>query len=230
MDVVLLHGSLGSAAQLAPLKDILPPSLTPHIVEFEGHGDSEPSDRPFRTQHFAENVLAYMSSTEVERAVLFGYSMGGYVALWLATEAPERVAAVLTLGTKLGWNPEAATREAGRLNPTTLRTKVPRFVEALEARHKTAGGWEGLVERTAEMMTHLGDNPDIGPNELAAIKQPVRLMLGDRDAMVTLAETQEAFKTLASGELAVLPRTPHPFELVDAARVASHILDVTARL
>ena len=84
MDVVLLHGALGSAAQLAPLKDILPPSLTPHIVEFEGHGDSEPSDRPFRTQHFAENVLAYMSSTEVERAVLFGYSMGGYVALWLA--------------------------------------------------------------------------------------------------------------------------------------------------
>ena len=230
MDVVLLHGALGSAAQLEPLRELLRPKLKTHIAEFEGHGDTPSGDRPFRTSHFAENVLGRMSSAGLEQAVLFGYSLGGYVALWLAKEAPKRVAAVVTLGTKLGWTRETAARETGRLNPATLRTKVPRFVEALEARHKTAAGWEAVVERTAEMMRHLGDNPDIGPNELSAIEQPVRLMLGDRDAMVTLAETQEAYKNLANGELAVLPRTPHPFEQVDAALVATHILDVTARL
>ena len=125
MDVVLLHGALGSAAQLAQLKELLTPNLKTHVVEFEGHGDTPPGDRPFRSRHFAENVLGCMSSAQLERAVLFGYSMGGYVALWLAKEIPERVAAVVTLGTKLGWNPETAAREAGRLNPATLRTKVP---------------------------------------------------------------------------------------------------------
>ena len=95
MNVVPLHGALGSAGQLAPLKDVFAPSLTPHIVEFEGHGDTLHGNGPFHTRHFAENILAYMSSSELERAVLFGYSMGGYIARWLAKEASERVAAAL---------------------------------------------------------------------------------------------------------------------------------------
>ena len=120
MDIVLLHGALGSASRLAQLKELLTPNVTTHVVELEGHGDTPPGDRSFRTRHFAENVLQCMSSAGLQRAVLFGYSIGGYVALWLAKEAPERVAAVVTLGTKLGWNPETAAREACRLNPFEL--------------------------------------------------------------------------------------------------------------
>jgi pimeloyl-ACP methyl ester carboxylesterase len=151
--------------------------------------------------------------------------MGGYVALLLATTAPERVAAVATLGTKFHWDPGVAAREAGRLDPTAIRAKVPRFAEALAARHEGAGGWEGVLARTAELLRDLGDRPALGPAELSRVAQPARVMVGDRDATVSVEETAGAFRTLPAGELAVLPRTPHPLEQVDVGRLAAAVAD-----
>jgi hypothetical protein len=75
MDVVLFHGALGSAAQLAQLQELLTPNVKTHVVEFEDHGNTPPGDRPFLTGHFTENVLQCMSSAGLQRAVLFGYTM-----------------------------------------------------------------------------------------------------------------------------------------------------------
>ena len=44
---------------------------------------------------------------------------------------------------------------------------------------------------------------------------PCLLMLGDRDKMVSLAETVEVYNLLASSQFAILPKTSHPIEQVD---------------
>jgi hypothetical protein len=54
-------------------------------------------------------------------------------------------------------------------------------------------------------------------------------MLGDRDTTVSLDETAAAVRALPQGELAVLPRTPHPLEQADAARLAFELRDLHAR-
>ena len=217
-DVVLLHGALGAADQLAPLAERLTERLAGrgrvHVVELEGHG-ATPSARPYAMAHFVGNVLATMDARGVERAALFGYSMGGYAALLLAAAHPGRAARVVTLGTKFRWDPETAAREARRLDPAAIRAKVPRFADALAARHAGAGGWEGVVARTADLLRALGDAPPLTDETLGAVRCPARVMVGDRDATVTVEETAGAWRALGDGELAVLPRTPHPLEQVD---------------
>ena len=64
---------------------------------------------------------------------------------------------------------------------------------------------------TAMIVGKLNVDP---PAVLAAIRQPARLMVGDRDAVVTMEETRDAARSLAQGQLAVLPATAHPFEQV----------------
>jgi hypothetical protein len=48
-------------------------------------------------------------------------------------------------------------------------------------------------------------------------------MLGDRDKMVSLDETTEVYVNLPSAQLAILPNTAHPIEMVNQARLAYEI-------
>ncbi|MDF1504439.1 alpha/beta fold hydrolase [Roseisolibacter sp. H3M3-2] len=235
--VYLLHGALGARDTLHPLEVALRPLLvagTPvRTHEFPGHGatpdpDGAP-DAPLDVARLAAGVLDALDRDGADRATLFGYSMGGYVALLLAAQHPARVRAVVTHATKLAWTPEGAAREASRLDPATLRAKVPRFADALAARRAGAGGWEPLLARTAAMMHAIAARAAVTPEVLAGVACPARLCVGDRDATVSLEETAAAARALPKGELAVLPNTGHPLEAADPARLAREVAELHAR-
>ena len=236
--ILLLHGALGARDTLQPLADALAPLLphetVVHAHEFAGHGATPDdhdaaSDAPYDAVRLAAGVLDAMDARGIERATMFGYSMGGYVALLLAAEHPARVRAVVTLATKLAWMPESAVRETSRLDAATIRAKVPRFADALAARHAGAGGWETVLARTAAMMHAIAARPLVTPEVLARVACPTRVCVGDRDATVTLDECATAVRTLPRGELAVLPGTGHPLEHADPARLAREVAEVHAR-
>lgn len=218
-DLLVLHGALGASDQFAALIARLDASVRVHTLDFEGHGNAAPRGRPFRIRHFAEDVVELLDRERVHHADFFGYSMGGYVALQLAIDVPNRVSRVATLGTKFWWDPPGANREVARLDPGTIRAKVPRFAEALESRHAKAGGWERVLAYTAECLRDLGDHPLLTDSTLGRIRQPVRVIVGDHDATVTVEESAAAARALPSGELSVLPATPHPIEQVDLAKL-----------
>jgi len=223
--LILIHGALGSAAQMAPLADHLRSTREIHVVELEGHGDTPTAHDAFAIDHFTDQIRRFLNQHGIERAAFFGYSMGGYVALRLAAETPNVVSSVATLGTKLAWSPEVAARETSRLDPITIRATVPKFADALERRHTGAGGWETVLSRTAALMTELGRQPIVDASVISRITQPVRLMVGDRDNVVTIDETASAARGLSSGELCVLPATPHPFEQVKIPLLATVLID-----
>jgi pimeloyl-ACP methyl ester carboxylesterase len=217
-DLVLLHGALGDANQLAPLAAKLG-SRRITVLELEGHGTTPFRDRPLRMESLATAVIEAMDERGIARADFFGYSMGGYVALLVAASAPDRVERVATLATKLAWTQEIAARETTMLDPATIRAKVPKFAAALEARH-TGGGWEQLLAQTADLMHALGNRPPLTDDVLASIAKPVRIAVGDRDATVSIDESAAAVRKLPQGELEVHPRTPHPFEKAPLDRIA----------
>jgi pimeloyl-ACP methyl ester carboxylesterase len=222
--LLLLHGAVGASAQFDPLLPLLDERYEIHRLDFEGHGHAPLRERPFRTEHFAENVVEYLDRRSLERIDIFGYSMGGYAALYLAHAQPQRVRRIATLGTKFNWNHEVAAREARQLDPEKIREKVPQFARALEARH-TAAGWETVLSRTREMMTALGEQKAVTPEMLGGIPHRVRIGVGDRDSMVTLEESQAAYRSLPQGELEVLPGTPHPLEKIPPARLARYVME-----
>lgn len=49
-------------------------------------------------------------------------------------------------------------------------------------------------------------------------------MLGDRDKMVTLDETVNAYKAIPGAALSVFPETPHPLEKVDVSRIVFELV------
>lgn len=221
--LLLLHGALGASGQFGPLRPYLADPFTLHALDFEGHGRA-PFRRPFRLEHFVENVVEYLDQQGLERVNVFGYSMGGFVACVLAKERPERVERIATLGTKYHWDAEVAAREVALLDPQKIAAKVPRFAQVLAERH-VAAGWEMVCRQTAGLLQLLGERGGFRPEEAAGLSRPVRVMIGDRDTTVTLEESRAIYQALPQGQLEVLPATPHPLEKASPTRLAYSLLE-----
>lgn len=218
--LLLLHGALGSQAQFSPFLPHLEASFQLHTLDFEGHGTAGATDRAFRIEHFAENVLAYLDTHALPAINIFGHSMGGYVGLYLAKNQPGRVHKVFTLGTKFAWTPEFAQQEIASFDADKMLQKVPRFAQLLQERHASSD-WKTALEKTRVMMLELGEKPVLVAESLAQIQAVVRIGLGDRDGMVSLEESIEVYRTLPHGQLQIFPSTLHPLEKISIPVLAS---------
>ncbi len=219
-DLLFLHGAMGAQSQFDVLKERLENDFQIHSLDFYGHGRSSFSDN-FGIEAFARQTQEYLEQYQLKKCGVFGYSMGGYVALFLEYSKPGTFSRIMTLGTKFNWTPETSRREAEMLNPETILEKVPAYAEQLQ--HMHGDKWKELCGKTAQMMRYLGDLPLITAETLSKIHIPVRVGLGDQDKMVGLEETVQAFRNLQKGSFLVMPTTPHPIEKVNVDRLAYKI-------
>ena len=212
--IILLHGALGSKGQLSPLMDHLSTRHEVYSMDFAGHG-ADSYIGAYSIEKFADQILALLDRKEIEAAHIFGYSMGGYAALYLSSQHPGRVHSIFTLGTKFGWTPAFATAEIQKLNPTKIQEKVPKFATKLAQDHP-AHHWKSVVDRTADMMRRLGEAPPLTEDILSRINTKTKICVGSLDKMVTLDESEATATQLASGEVQVIESLPHPIEKADA--------------
>lgn len=220
--ILILHGALGSAAQLNPLKSILEKSFEVHTLNFEGHGGRSFSERDFSIDSFTANVLDYLDENKIAQIDIFGYSMGGYVALNLALKAPSRVHRIFTLATKFAWSAESASKEVKMLDPVTIEEKVPAFAATLKERHAPLD-WKEHLNKTAAMMLSLGNGDRLSIQDFRKIEHKVLLTVGSKDRMVSEEETQEVRKALLNGAFELLEGVKHPIEQVDLDLLAQQI-------
>ncbi|MBI3148642.1 MAG: alpha/beta fold hydrolase [Betaproteobacteria bacterium] len=210
--LLLLHGALGSSAQFAGWLSQLEERYVVTCLDFEGHGKAPRPGRPFRLEHFVENVFAFLDAHDIAQTRVFGHSMGGFVACLAALEQPQRFSHISTLGTKFRWDAATAAREVPKLDPDTIARKVPKLAAALAQRH--GDDWQTVVSRSAELLKHLGEVGEFRDATLARIRTPMCILVGEHDNMVSIAETRAAASCVPHSECRVLPQTPHPLEQV----------------
>lgn len=220
--ILLLHGAIGATDQLSQLQEELTDSFSIITLNFSGHGGSPYAAEAFSIKHFATEVIAFLDNKGIKSIHIFGYSMGGYVAMYLAKHHRERINKIMTLATKFKWDETIAATETKMLNADKIENKLPDFAAALQKRH-APNNWKTVLEKTAAMLVEMGKNNPLKPVDYPVIQQPVLLMLGDRDKMVTLEETVEVYKHLPKAQLSVLPNTAHPIEMVNQAMLAHEI-------
>jgi pimeloyl-ACP methyl ester carboxylesterase len=193
-----------------------------HTINFSGHGGSGFVDEKFSISLFASEVIAFLEKQGIESIHIFGYSMGGYVVMYLAKQHPQKIKKIITLATKFTWDEPIAAQEIKMLNADKIEEKLPEFAAALQKRH-APNNWKTVLEKTAAMLVEMGKGNPLKAADYSAIQHPVLLMLGDRDKMVTLDETVEVYKNLPQAQLSILPNTAHPIEMVNTDRLASEI-------
>ena len=214
--LLLLHGAIGAPVQLEPLSEGLHVKFDAFTPGFSGHGGLPFGSTSFSIPQFAEDVLKFMQEKQIDKVSIFGYSMGGYVGMYLAKHYPERIDKIVTLATKFHWDETIAAKEVQMLNPDKIEQKIPSFAHVLGERH-APNDWKQVLNKTSEMMIALGKDNTLKTEDYATLNTPVLLLLGDRDKMVGLDETMTVYKALPNAQMGILPNTPHPIEQVDNA-------------
>lgn len=75
---------------------------THRVIAYDvrGHGGSNPGMQEFSVQLFMEDLFLFLDALQIEKAILCGLSMGGYIALRAIHEQPLRVEALVLCDTQ----------------------------------------------------------------------------------------------------------------------------------
>lgn len=221
-DLLLLHGALGASVQFKELATLLEDDFQCHLFDFPGHGLGEDATE-MSIEVCANALRAYMSRSGLSNPLVFGYSMGGYVALYVESMHPNTFESIITLGTKFNWSEEIAEKETRQLNPVKIAEKVPKFAQYLD-RIQQPKDWRQVMLGTQQLMHRLGSNPLLTAHKAQDIQIPVLLTLGEEDTMVTREETEQVQGLIPNAEFKVLPNVPHPIQQIDPKVITDLLL------
>ncbi len=178
------------------------------IPDLPGHGESEPLSGPLKLsaiQHGCESVLN-------QRTTLVGNSLGGWVALLLAAEHPDKVKrVVLVNGSGISDRTDVPVvprtrEEARRLFDAILGPDLPRpadFILDEVVKIAANGPMARILQEPMDAMMHLMDR------RLAEVKAPVSLIWGESDRLLTLAYAERLRAGLPHATLTTIPRCGH---------------------
>lgn len=95
--VVLLHGFTGCAQVWNDVVAALPSSTSSIALDLPGHGSRSEIGDPsiYNFDGVCELIAEDLDRMEVDRVVLWGYSMGGRIALHFALKSPERISTLI---------------------------------------------------------------------------------------------------------------------------------------
>jgi pimeloyl-ACP methyl ester carboxylesterase len=113
--LVLVHGGAAHSGWW----DHIAPQLHSHRVvalDLTGHGDSSRRDA-YDMKLWAREVVAVAEAEELDRPVVLGHSLGGWVALTVGVESPDAVAAVAVIDSPIDRQPPEDERLRDRKRP-----------------------------------------------------------------------------------------------------------------
>ena len=195
-------------------------------VDLPGHGLAE---KGYRFDHSVPNYAAFtravLDEVGADQAVLVGTSLGGHILATVACEIPERVAALVMVGT-LGMAPigqEARERTAGLIGDASpemvdrkLRTVlhddslVTAEMHREEVRINNSPGAAEAFEGISDYFANRIDDDVVG-ERLAALgdRFPVLLVWGREDLGFPLSMGEAAHEMLAGSRLAIMDNAAH---------------------
>ncbi len=191
--VVVLHATLSTGRQLAPLVRELAAGGDLRVVAPDRRGSGEHRLEPPRAVSMDEHVVdleGLLDAEGVGRAVVLGHSFGGVVALEAAARLPERIAGVVAYEPPYGPLADARTQRAFALvaratADAAARAGAPAAARAFMRGVGGRGAWETLPERSRTFLEEEGGGAvaDAGmagldPSALAGIACPVTILTG----------------------------------------------------
>ena len=98
--VILVHGFPFNRSIWYPIVPNLEQKARLILPDLRGHGQSPVPEGVYSMRLMAEDLRALMDSLQIDKAVLAGHSMGGYVCLAFAKAYPQRMAGLALLATQ----------------------------------------------------------------------------------------------------------------------------------
>jgi pimeloyl-ACP methyl ester carboxylesterase len=231
--VVLVHGLGANAEYWSNLAPYLAQSgFRVYIPDLLGYGRSDhPADFSYSVRDEASVVVGFMDALGLKQVELGGWSMGGWIAVFVAAEHPDRISRLM-LFDAAGLN-VPPTFDTTLFTPSTLAQlneleallspqpqPIPAFVARDILRNFRRNGW--VIQRAlATMLT----GQDAVDNVLPQLKMPVFLVWGSLDRVTPLDRGETMHRLISQSELDVFPGCGHMAPIECSSAVGPKVVD-----
>ena len=221
--LVLIHGYPFNRSMWTEQVSLLKDRFRVVTLDLRGHGETESSTGASTMKLMAEDVAALMDELGIERAVVGGLSMGGYVTLAFHQLFPERVEKLVLADTRAQADTEEGKATRAEQVQQILAEGMAGIVNAMLPKllsPETVSKRPDVVKRVRDMMIHtspegaaaalrgMAERED-KTERLSQIKVPTLIVVGKEDPITPVADSQKMHERIAGSQLVVIENASH---------------------
>ena len=223
LPVIFIHGFPFGHKMWKPQMRELPNDIHAVAYDVRGHGSSDVGDGQFTIELFVDDLIALLDHLGIEKAVLCGLSMGGYIALRAIERHPNRIKGLVLCDTKS----ETDTNEEKIKRTSSIKIVKAAGVAAFTDDFIKAVFWAktiknnpGAIEFIKELirtnsilgicgtLLALASRTDT-TQSLSSINVPTCIIVGEYDLRTPPFCAQGLHKAIAGSELHILSNAGH---------------------
>ena len=232
--LVLLHGFALDRAIWEPPFAALAARRRVIRLDLRGSGESACGEGPALMETLAGDVFGLLDALDIERAVIAGHGMGGYVALAFFRMYAERVAGLALIASSVSADPVERRGERDALGAAVAARGVAALSEAYLARNLGAASPQ-LRERVRAIVARqsapgalaqiIGMKERVGSEDLLEdIHVPAALLVGENDRRLSIAAAERSAAAIAGCTLERLAGAGH-LPMLEAPDAVTAALD-----
>jgi 3-oxoadipate enol-lactonase len=242
--IVLIHGFPFNCDMWKPQIDLLKTTFRVVAYDVRGHGRSEVGDGQYTIEMFVDDLIGLLDYLRLEKVVLCGLSMGGYIVLRAAERNPERCRALILCDTTSNADSnEAKLRRAASIKtvkssgvksyaeefPKAVlsqqtflkRTDVVEIVRKMILSNSTIGICGALLALAARTET---------TSSLPKISVPTLILVGEEDNTTPPELSEKMHHLIPNSELRIVSNAAHLSNLENSEEFNGHLIGFLRRL
>ncbi|MGW5974027.1 alpha/beta fold hydrolase [Streptomyces sp. NPDC055186] len=232
--LVLLAGQANNHHWWDAVRTDFHPARSTLTLDYRGTGDSDKPDAPYSTDLFARDVISVLDELGIDRADVYGTSMGGRVAQQIAVRHPHRVGA-LVLGCTSPGGPNSVERDndvskalaqpqPGAAQQVLLELMyTPRWLASHPGPHHTLG--DPHMPAHARRRHLVASNQHNAWNLLPDISAPTLVVHGTDDLLNPTANAHLLADRIPGARLHLIPDGRHAYFEECRAHASPLVLD-----
>jgi 3-oxoadipate enol-lactonase len=214
--LVLIHGYPLDHSIWNEVAALLEKDFDVILPDLRGFGESTTVETAYGMNEIASDISQLLGKLKIEKAIIAGHSMGGYVALAFANKYPDQVSGLALIGSQALADPperkEGRYKTAAEVPEKGVNVVVP-MTDKLSPNPNVREAVRPLIERQSKSGV-VGALKAMAEREdarawLPAFKFPIVLIHGDADELIPVERAQEIQEALPNAQLVELPGAGH---------------------
>jgi 3-oxoadipate enol-lactonase len=242
--LVLIHGYPLSRRMWDPQVQGLSSDARVIAIDLRGHGESQAPFWLTTVDTYADDVRGLLDHLNIDKAVICGFSMGGYVAFAFLRRYPERVRGLILADTRP--QPDAPEGKAARFQSalTAQSQGAGAIAEAMIGRllsQKSMDEKRELVEAVKGIMQNtpvqgiagdlmaMAERPD-SVEMLSSINVPTLVIVGEVDGLTPPADSQLMAERIPGAKIEIIPGAAHLSNMEEPEHFNRAVRELLARV
>jgi 3-oxoadipate enol-lactonase len=235
--VVFLHGFPFSHEMWKGQIEIVCKGFRAIAYDIRGHGKSYVGEAQFTIEHHVDDLISMLDFLKIEKTIIVGLSMGGYITMRALERNPERFKAAVLCDTKS----EADTNE-GKLKRFDAMKAVRDhgsevFAEAFAKNVFAPESFKTKPDAIAFIKNIIKHTPSLSiagtllalasrtdtTSSLSTIRIPTLILVGEKDITTPPANSHSLHEKITNSELHIIPNAAHMSNLENPEEFNRHL-------